>query len=304
MRPTLRQLQYIVAVSETGRFHEAAKRLHVSQPSLSAQIADVEQQLDLQLFERGRNGALMTPHGEEFVRRARLILRDVEDLKASMKSGDGALTGRIRLGVLPSVGPYLLPPVVKDLHRTYPKLRLIVEEHWTDQLNAQLVDGTLDCVISTPEDHKEMASELLFEEHLWICAAPDDDLAGTGPVQLSDLKGREILSVGQSQRLSAAVHDLAKRAEAEVSTVFTGTSLDAIRHMAATGAGIAILPAIYALSEASRDADLVLRPLNDAIALRRVALVWRPTSPMAASFELMANILREDAEAILQNDLD
>lgn len=304
MRPTLRQLQYIVAVSETGRFHEAAKRLHVSQPSLSAQIADVEQQLDIKLIERGRSGALMTPRGEEFVRRARLILRDVEDLKASMKTGDGTLSGRIRLGVLPSVGPYLLPSVVKDLHRSYPQLRLIVEEHWTDGLNAQLLDGTLDCIISTPEDHKDMASELLFDEHLWVCAAPDDELAGTGPVKLKDLKGREFLSVGQSHRLSRAVRELAESAEASVSSVFTGTSLDAIRHMAATGAGVAILPAIYALSEASRDADLVLRPIDHAQAHRRVALVWRQTSPMAESFGLMANVLREDAQAILKNDLD
>jgi len=304
MRPTLRQLQYIVAVSETGRFHEAAKRLHVSQPSLSAQIADVEQQLDIQLIERGRNGALMTPHGEEFVRRARLILRDVEDLKTAMRTQDGALSGRIRLGVLPSVGPYLLPPVVKDLHRTYPQLRLIVEEHWTDRLQSHLLDGTLDCVISTPEDHKDMSSALLFEEDLWICAAPDDQLAGTGPVRLKDLKGREILSVGQSHRLNRAVQELAETAEANMSSVFTGTSLDAIRHMAATGAGVAILPAIYALSEASRDADLVLRRLDHPQAQRRVALIWRKTSPMAKSYEQMADILREDAKAILRNDPD
>lgn len=303
MRPTLRQLQYIVAVSETGRFHEAAKRLHVSQPSLSAQIADVEQQLDVQLIERGRNGALMTPQGEEFVKRARLILRDVEDMKSAMRSQEGLLSGRIRLGVLPSVGPYLLPPVVKDLHRTYPDLRLVVEEHWTAALNTHLLDGTLDCIISTPEDHKDMSSEMLFEEHLWICAAPDDPLAGTGAVGLQDLKGREILSVGQSQRLSRTVSDLADAAEANMSTVFTGTSLDAIRHMAATGAGIAILPAIYALSEARRDADLVLRPLDHPQAQRRVALMWRPTSPMADSFQRMATILREDALTILQNDL-
>ncbi|MEL7108182.1 MAG: LysR substrate-binding domain-containing protein [Pseudomonadota bacterium] len=303
MRPTLRQLQYIVAVSETGRFHEAAKRLNVSQPSLSAQIADVEQQLDIQLIERGRNGALMTPQGEDFVRRARLILRDVEDLKSAMKSEAGALSGRIRLGVLPSVGPYLLPPVVKDLHRTYPQLRLVVEEHWTDTLHACLLDGTLDCVISTPEDHKDMASALLFEEHLWLCAAPDDPLAGSGPVQIDALKDRELLSVGQSHRLSRTVQDLADKAEAKMSGVFTGTSLDAIRHMSATGAGVALLPAIYALSEASRDADLVLRPLDHPLAMRRVALIWRPTSPMAGSFEQMADILREDAKAILQNDL-
>ena len=303
MRPTLRQLQYVVAVSETGRFHEAAKRLNVSQPSLSAQIADVEQQLGLQLIERGRSGALMTPQGEEFVRRARLILRDVEDLKTAMRSRDGDLAGRIRLGVLPSVGPYLLPPVVKDLHRTYPDLRLIVEEHWTDRLHAQLLDGTLDCIISTPEDHGETDSVLLFDEHLWICAAPDDALVGKGPVQLSDLSGREILSVGQSQGLARTVADLAKSADANMSSVFTGTSLDAIRHMAATGAGVAILPAIYALSEARRDEDLVLRPLKHDQAHRRTALIWRATSPMAESFGQMADILRADAETILAQDL-
>ncbi|MEO1304633.1 MAG: LysR substrate-binding domain-containing protein [Pseudomonadota bacterium] len=304
MRPTLRQLQYVVAVSETGRFHEAAKRLHVSQPSLSAQIADVEQQLDVQLIERGRNGALMTPHGEDFVRRARLILRDVEDLKSAMKSREGVLAGRIRLGVLPSVGPYLLPPVVKDLHRTYPDLRLFVEEHWTELLNAHLLEGTLDCVISTPEDHPGMESETLFDEQLWICAAPDDPLVGTGPVSLDNLSGREILSVGQSHRISRALREISSASDANISNVFTGTSLDAIRHMAATGAGVAILPSIYALTEARRDADLVLRPLEHPEAQRRVSLIWRPTSPMAESFSMMANILREDAEAILQHDLN
>jgi LysR family transcriptional regulator, hydrogen peroxide-inducible genes activator len=304
MRPTLRQLQYIVAVAETGRFHEAAKRLHVSQPSLSAQIASVEDELGLQLIERGRSGALMTARGEEFVRRARLILRDVEDLKAAMRAQEGTLSGRIRLGVLPSVGPYLLPPVVKDLHRTYPQLRLVVEEYWTDNLHARLLDGALDCVISTPEDHPDMSSALLFEEHLWICAAPEDELAGSGPVRLDDLKDRDLLSVGQNHRLSRIVSELADTAEAKISGVFSGTSLDAIRHMAATGAGVAILPAIYALSEASRDVDLVLRPLDHPRAMRRVALIWRPTSPMAKSFQDMADILKQDAMTILTNDMD
>lgn len=304
MRPTLRQLQYIVAVAETGRFHEAAKRLHVSQPSLSAQIADVEDQLGVRLIERGRHGALMTPQGTEFVARARTILRDVEDLKAAMQVGDEVFSGRIRMGVLPSVGPYLLPPVVKDLHRTYPNLRLIIQEHWSDGLQDRISDGSLDCAISTPEDHKGLSSTLLFEEPLWICAAPDDVLAGSGPVELGALKGREILSVGQSHRLSSTVSKLAESADASTSGVFAGSSLDAIRHMAATGAGVAILPAIYALAEARRDADLVLRRLDHPLAKRRVALIWRPTSPLVSQFEQIAEILRDDAEALLETDQD
>ncbi len=299
MRPTLRQLQYIVAVADTGRFHEAAKQLHVSQPSLSAQIAEVERQLNVQLIERGRSGALMTPLGADFVHRARLILRDVEDLRSAMQVNEGAFAGRIRLGVLPSVGPYLLPPVVTDLHRSYPSLRLIIQEHWAEGLDRLIMEGALDCAISTPETHKELASALLFEEPLWICAAPDDELAGTGAIELEALKGRDLLSVGQSHRLNGTVEKLAEIAGASMSGVFTGTSLDAIRHMSATGAGIAILPAIYALAEARRDADLVLRPLSHPLAKRAVALVWRSTSPLEPSFQKIADILRQDAEAIL-----
>lgn len=299
MRPTLRQLQYIVAVADTGRFHEAAKRLHVSQPSLSAQIAEVEKQLNVQLIERGRNGALMTPLGTEFVRRARLILRDVEDLKSAMQVGKDAFSGRIRLGVLPSVGPYLLPPVVSDLHKSFPDLRLIIQEHWADDLDQLVKEGALDCVISTPETHKDLACELLFEEPLWICTAPDDPLAGDGAVQVDSLRDRELLSVGQSQRLNSTVAELANIAGARMSGVFTGTSLDAIRHMSATGAGVAILPAIYALAEARRDADLVLRPINHSLAKRSVALLWRPTSPLQPNFQKIAEILQQDAAEIL-----
>lgn len=302
MRPTLRQLQYVVAVAETGRFHEAAKKLNVSQPSLSAQVAEVEAFLGVQLIERGRAGAVMTPLGAEFVRRARLVLRDVEDMKAAMQMDEDAISGRIRLGVLPSVGPYLLPQAVKDLHRDYPSLRLIVQEHLTQHLNSKLEAGELDCIISTPEDHTSMDSKLLFEERLWICAASDDELAGETPVKIDELKGRDILSVGQSHRLAGIVQKLAELAEAKVSSVFQGTSLDAIRQMAATGAGVAILPAIYALSEARRDPDLVLRPLAHPLAKRRVALIWRQTSPLANKFDQMAETFRTDAEQILAAD--
>ena len=302
MRPTLRQLQYIVAVADTGRFHEAAKRLHVSQPSLSAQIAEVEKQLGVQLIERGRNGALMTPLGIEVVRRARLILRDVEDLKSAMHVGDEDFAGRIRLGVLPSVGPYLLPPAVTDLHRSYPNLRLVIQEHLADDLDRLIKEGALDCAISNPDTHKELASTLLFEEPLWICTAPDDPLAGDGAIHLDALQGRELLSVGQSYRLNSTIQQLAELAEARMSDVFSGTSLDAIRHMSATGAGIAILPAIYALAEARRDADLVLRPIDHPLARRAVSLVWRPTSPLEPSFLKIAEILQQDAAAILQEN--
>lgn len=301
MRPTLRQLQYVVAVAETGRFHEAAKTLHVSQPSLSAQVADVEAQLGITLIERGRGGAVMTPLGDDFVRRARLILRDVEDLKSAMMYGHGELAGRINLGVLPSIGPYLLPSVVKSLHADFPGLRLSVQELQTTDLQRDLTDGTLDVVLSTLEDHPQTAHVPLFSERLWICVAPDDPLNGTGPVSPSDLKGRPMLSVGYGHRLAVTVQQIADISEAYVSTDFRGTSLDAIRQMAAMGAGVAILPSIYALTEARRDPDLVLRPINHPLAQRTISMIWRKASPLADRLEQIGETLKTVADKILND---
>ena len=194
MRPTLRQLQYLVAISETGRFNEAARKMNVSQPSLSAQIADMEAELKTNLIERGRHGAIMTPAGEYVVRRARIILRQVEELRISSGDDNSTLSGRIRLGVIPSVGPYLLPKATKELHRRFPSLRLGVYEGRTIDIDRQLRDGRLDVLISTSEDHPECHHLPLFTEQLWICVPTDASLAvNSGPIKLKDLKGMPLL---------------------------------------------------------------------------------------------------------------
>lgn len=299
MRPTLRQLQYVVAVAETGRFGDAATRMNVSQPSLSAQIADAEAQLGVQLFERGRNGAITTPLGKDFVRRARAILSHMEDLKGAMIHGDNAIAGRIRLGVLPSIGPYLLPTAVKRLHAQYPNLRMSVREDRTIDLETALNDGAIDTVISTADDHPDAGHTPLFREQFWICAAQDDPLAGDGPVRPRDLEGRELLTVGYGHRLSLIVQQIADTSRAHVSSEFQGTSLDAIRQMAAMGAGVAILPSLYASTEARRDPDLTLRPIDHPLAARMISLIWRRTSPLGQQYETIGSILKETAADLL-----
>ncbi|MEL6830461.1 MAG: LysR substrate-binding domain-containing protein [Pseudomonadota bacterium] len=300
MRPTLRQMQYIVAVAETGRFGEAARQLNVSQPSLSAQVADVEAGLGAQLIERGRRGALLTDKGEAFVRRARIILRQVEDLNAAMQHDPGELSGRIRLGTLPTIGPYLLPHAVQTLHQAHPDLRLAVREESTVELDTGLRDGRLDTVISTAQDHPNCDSLELFNEDMWVCVSDDDPLAQTiGPVSLNNLEGRTLLTLGPGHRLAIIVQMLADRAKAHVNSAYEGTSLDALRQMAATGTGVAILPSLYALSEASRDANLVLRPIQGQLGRRQVSLVWRKTSPLAPGFATLAEVLQSTAKQIL-----
>ncbi len=300
MRPTLKQMQYLIAVSETGKFNEAARRMNVSQPSLSTQIADMELELGTTLVERGRHGAILTPMGEDIVRRARLILGAVEELKFVTKNKSDILTDRMRLGVIPSVGPYLLPRATKTLHQKYPDFRMSVVEERTLDIDRRLRDGSLDTIISTAEDHPGSESTPLFKEALWICVPPDSSLAGThDPVKLQDLKGMPLLSLGHGHHLTLAIHDLAKQSGAYVSSEYEGTSLDAIRQMSAMGAGIAILPSLYAFVEASRDTDIVVRRIDHKKAERQISLIWRDTSPLKKSFEQIAEVLKQSANTLI-----
>lgn len=300
MRPTLRQLQYIVAVAETGRIGLAAAQLNVSQPSLSAQLSEVEADLGVILFQRGRAGARITPAGDEIVRRARLILRELQDLRAAAQGG-GIFQGRLRLGVLPSIGPYLLPGVVKRLHHEHPSFRLVVREENTRDLDEGLRSGRLDMIISTPEDHPGTQPAHLFEERLWVAVALDHPLADkTEPLQLRELRGQTFLTLGAGHRLSHIVAGLASRAGGRVSDEYEGTSLDAIRLMAASGAGIAILPSIYATTEARRGTDVSLIALKDPSANRDVALLQPLTPDPRPGSDVLADILRSEARRLLQ----
>jgi LysR family hydrogen peroxide-inducible transcriptional activator len=302
VRPTLRQLEYIVAVAETGQIGLAADKLNVSQPSLSAQLAKVERDLGTSLFQRGRSGAKITPVGEEVVRRARQILHEVQDLRATARGG-GVFQGRLRLGVLPSIGPYLLPGVVQRLHKEHPSFRLIVREESTRDLAEGLQSGRLDMIISTPEDHPGAHKVHLFTENLWAAVASDHPfLQNKKHLTLDDLKEQTLLTLGSGHRLSHIVAGLAAIGGGHVSDEYEGTSLDAIRLMAAAGAGIALLPSIYAATEARRSTDVNLFALKDHTARRDIALV-QPQLPQARpDSKVLADILRSEAQKILKHE--
>ena len=300
MRPTLRQLQYLVAIAEAGSFSRAAEAAGVSQPSLSTQIKDMEATLGAPLMERGRGGAPLTPLGEELLVRARRVLREVEVLKAVARESGDTLAGRVRLGTLPSVGPYLLPLAVRRLHEAYPQLRIEVREERTTDLERHLADARLDVIISTPEDHPEAERLHLFSEEMFVGVAPDDALALTkGDLALSELKGRNLLTLGYGHKLAVLVTRLAEEAGAKVSAGYRGTSLDAIRQMAAMGEDVAVMPSLYARSEAMGDPGVVVRRIAHPEARRDVALLWRHTSPLRNKFEAMGEVLRKAAADLL-----
>lgn len=300
MRPTLRQLEYVVAIADSGRVGAAADILNVSQPSLSAQLSEVEDSLGVVLFTRGRAGARITPEGEEIVRRARLILREHEDLRSSAKGG-GLFLGRLRLGVLPSIGPYLLPEVVRRLHKEHPDFRLVVREESTRDLDEGLRSGRLDMIISTPEDHPRTQSTALFEEHFWVATALDFPATKTrGHITLAELGDQIFLTLGPKHRLSNMVAALASRAGGRVSDEYEGTSLDAIRLMAAMGAGVAILPKIYAATEARRGTDVSLFKLDEPDAKRQISLIQPLSSDPRSGSDALSSVLLSVAQRLIE----
>ncbi|AXT27960.1 hydrogen peroxide-inducible genes activator [Ruegeria sp. AD91A] len=298
MRPTLRQLEYIVTVSRLGRFSLAAEVLNVSQPSLSTQIATVEQELGVRIFDRNRGGIQVTTKGEELILRAQKILAEVKDLRHAM-SNDMPVGGRLRLGVLPSIGPYLLPQAIKQVHQIRPGLRIVVREENTLDLEQGLKSGRFDLILSTPEDHPNTVQHRLFNEPLWVAVAVDDvlarDLQGVSAI---DLQNRIFLTLDQSHRLSRIVYALAAECGGVVSDEYEGTTLDSIVLMAASGVGVAVLPDLYARRQGIYRDEVRLRPLSIANANRDIALLARSSETPPRGQNVLTDSLRSSARSM------
>ncbi|MEX0327099.1 MAG: LysR substrate-binding domain-containing protein [Ruegeria sp.] len=294
----MRQLEYIVTVSRLGRFSLAADVLNVSQPSLSAQIATVEQELGVRIFDRNRGGVQITAKGEDFIARAQKILTELQDLRRAM-TNDAPTGGRLRLGVLPSIGPYLLPQVIKDVHHARPGLRVVVREENTRDLEQGLKSGRFDLIISTPEDHPNTTQERLFNEPLWVAVAVDDSLAmDLQAVGAGDLQNRIFLTLDQSHRLSRIVYALAAECGGVVSDEYEGTTLDSIVLMAASGVGVAVLPDLYARRQGIYRDEVRLRPLSIPNANRDIALLARSAEPPLTGQNVLTRSLRSVARGM------
>ncbi len=297
--PSLQQLRYLVALADTVHFRRAAERCHVSQPTLSGQLKELERRLQGQLVERDRKArVILTPLGREVVARARRILRDVEDIRELARRGGPHPVGTIRLGAVPTLGAYLLSLVVPHLHTAFPDLRLFVREATTDNLLHDLDDGALDAILVSlpvPGDHLETAP--LLEEPLMAVVAVDHPLARAAKVGPADLRGETVLALEPGHRLHIQVQELCAAVGANVARDFEGTSLDTLRLMAGMGMGITFLPALYIRTEALRDPAVRVIPFAPDQPVRHVGLVWRKRSARGQAFLTLAEHMRKVFEA-------
>ena len=292
-QPTLKQLHALVTVLDTGRFSEAARRLNVTQPTLSQQIRTLEDNLGGALIDR--NGVQPTPLGETVVARARAVLREVNDLMDAARGTHDGFGGLMRIGVLPTVGPYLLPPVLRLLHDRHSQLQMHIREDRASQLTLGLRDGRYDMVLgtATPKpgpDEAWMARHMLLEDPVRLGVASDHPFANRNVLPRSMLSGQDMLTLSGGHTLQAFTEELAREHGARVMDEFEGSSLDALRQMVAIGMGIALFPGLYVRSEIERGDDVHMLDL-DAPLKRHIGLLWRASAPRAEQFEAFADEL-------------
>lgn len=288
---TLRQLEYIIAVDEERHFRKAADKVYVSQPSLSAQISQLEDRMGVKIFTRSKKGVFPTPVGQELVARAKKILKEVEGFKDFAQRASNPLSGRIRFGTPPTIGPYLLPHIVPHLHQQFPELKFIVKEEMPKDIQASVEAGTLDIALTPlPLLSNHLESQIIFTERLFVGMAWDHMLSTHCYLKGVDIKGQEVLTLLQGHHLYEQVKSICDTFGANILYDYEGGSLDALRHMVAMGAGISFFPELYVMSEIEGRTDLCVKEIADDSINREIAMVWRKDNPLSDEFKKISGL--------------
>ena len=294
---SLRQLRYLESLAETRHFGHAAEACAVSQPALSMQIKDLEDELHLSLVERRKSRIELTEQGEEIARRARTILASVRDLLDYAKHQEGVLSGALKLGAIPSIAPYLLPKALPELQRRFPGLSLQLRETVTENLVHELVTGDLDLIlVALPIEDPELETEHLFDDKFILATKA----AGGGPkpprhASADMLANERLLLLEEGHCLRDQALSYCHMLTPEARNSFGASSLATIVQMVASGYGITLLPEMAIESEVHRRKDISLLRFRAPEPKREVGLAWRKTSPRKADFKQFAELLRHVA---------
>ncbi len=292
--PTLRQLEYLVAIAEARHFGRASERVHATQPTLSEQLRALEERLGVRLIERSRTNVVLTPTGVEVVEIARRMLRDAQHIRDLTSRVGKSLGGVIRLGLPPTIGPYLLPKAVPRLHLLYPKLKLYAREEVPHKLPHELLEGIHDLILTPlPITQSGLHEAVIFEEPLLLTVPIEHELAQRAHIEQQDLAGIELLALGPGHQLRDLVVNLANEVGANVRYDFEGTSLDTLLEMMATGLGVSLLPGLYVRSVVSKDDRFKTFQVGERGLWRTIGMAWRKTKSNDTHFEQLAAIFRE-----------
>ena len=295
---SVRALGYLVALAEENHFGRAAERCFVSQPTLSAQIKKLEEQLGVQLVERNQRRVMVTELGHEIADRARLVLNGVEEIVEAARSHQDPLAGELRVGLIPTVAPYLLPRVTAALRRAFPELRLMLLEYQTDDLMEKLAEGALDlAVVADTVDPEGFGCQTLLEEDFVVALPADHRLTGRQRLKISDLDDETLLLLEEGHCLTDQTLEVCSHIRVDQPQDFRATSLETLRQMVAAGVGITLLPELAANYPAGKGSGIALRPFQQPRPGRRIIGLWRKTSPRRATIELVCQSIRDTVSA-------
>ncbi len=285
-QPSIRQIEYFINVAKASNFRKAAEKLKISQPTLTSQIAALEEALGTQLFERSRAGTLLSPAGRELLPIARRVVEEYQQLLDYAESSARELTGTFKLGVSPTIGPYLLPQVLPELHRRYNRLRLHLREGATQELESGLNAGDFDLILTVlPMNSAENKVRPLFIEPIDIIVGADHPLARQREISGKELYNQDVLTIDEHHHLHRQIENLCEHFGARIQRDYEGTSLDTLRQMVVMGMGIAFLPSLYVRSEIREGDNLTLLRLREEKITRTHVAAWRRNSPSRHLFQ-------------------
>ena len=280
----LKDLRYLVAVADTRHFGRAAERCFVSQPTLSTQLKKLEEYLGVQLIERQPKRVALTAAGEEIVARARRILEASDEVVTLARTHRDPLAGALRIAMLPTIGPYLLPRVAREITKALPRLDLRLYEYPTAAMLAKLRAGEIDLgILALPVDLDGLEARELYDEAFMVALPATHPLAKRPTIRIQDLHGETLLLLEDGHCLRDQALAVCSHASMQEKQDFRATSLETLRQMVATGAGVTLLPELATHGAYRHARGVVVRPFARPAPLRKIGGVWRKTSARHAA---------------------
>jgi LysR family hydrogen peroxide-inducible transcriptional activator len=288
----LKDLKYLVALADTGHFGRAAERTFVSQPTLSAQLKKLEEYLGVKLVERQPNNVQLTEVGKQVVVRARRMLGEGEEIIALARNNTDPLAGKLKMALIPTIGPYLLPRVMQKIRKALPNLSLMLYEHQTEPLLKRLRDGEIDLgIMALPTAPEGLDVRELYKEEFTVALPNGHPLARKSTIRAQDLKGHTLLLLEDGHCLRDQALEVCSRVDIREPEDFRATSLETLRQMVVAGLGITLLPELAVESPFGSQRGLTIREFTKPAPARTVGAVWRKSSTRAAAIAAVCEVV-------------